>query len=378
MTGRRTAWGFLAATSLSLMLMSSAHAATPVKVSCGETITADTALANDLVDCPNNGIVVGADNITVDLNGHTVDGDGVQFKPCARRDFCDVGVLNDGHDGVTVTNGSTSEFAIGVFIGKARHNRVLCMSSSRNVLFGFVVAESARSLVRDSSGDRNLAPDGDGLGLFGSHRIRVVGNSFRHNPLGIHVEDSTHNLIKRNRVSRNAGFGIFMQGNRNQVRRNTCKRNAACILVGPGNRNVIARNHASGGLEGIAVEEGRDNLVSRNVVIGARRVGIRLGIGDPPIGGSNTVVRRNLVRGIGGDGFVVFASDENGLLERNVAIGAADDGFDVRSDTAELARNRAARNGDLGIEAVLGVIDGGQNTARHNGDGRQCAFISCR
>ena len=45
-------------------------------VSCGDTITADTTLDSDLIDCPNNGIVIGADDITLDLNGHRIDGDG--------------------------------------------------------------------------------------------------------------------------------------------------------------------------------------------------------------------------------------------------------------------------------------------------------------
>ena len=39
-------------------------------VSCGDTITSDTTLDTDLVDCPSNGIVIGADGITLDLDGH--------------------------------------------------------------------------------------------------------------------------------------------------------------------------------------------------------------------------------------------------------------------------------------------------------------------
>ena len=35
------------------------------------------------------------------------------------------------------------------------------------------------------------------------------------------------------------------------------------------------------------------------------------------------------------------------------------------------------RNGDLGIDAVHGVNDGGGNIARHNGDPRQCTHIVC-
>src|SRR4051794_1470306 len=42
---------------------------------CGDTITVDTTLHADLVDCPSNGLVIGADDLTLNLNGHTIDGD---------------------------------------------------------------------------------------------------------------------------------------------------------------------------------------------------------------------------------------------------------------------------------------------------------------
>ena len=49
-------------------------AAKPPK--CGDTITTDTTLHGDLINCPNNGTVIGADNVTLDLNYHRIDGDG--------------------------------------------------------------------------------------------------------------------------------------------------------------------------------------------------------------------------------------------------------------------------------------------------------------
>src|SRR5918996_6357519 len=262
-------------------------------VTCGATITTDTTLDGDLVNCPNNGIVIGADNITLDMNGHTIDGDGQPFEPCPENEFCDIGVLNDGHDGVTVLNGSIGEFAVGAFVGRARLNRVVSVSSSRNVFFGFVVAESARSVIRNSSGSGNLAPDGDGMGLFGSHDVRIVDNSFRHNPdnPGIHVGDSNNNVIRGNLISRSAP-GILMEGNRNQVRRNRCVRNGICILVGRGNKNVIARNRARRGGDGIAIENGRGNVIASNVVVDAHKTGIYLGLNQPPTGGDHNLVRR--------------------------------------------------------------------------------------
>ena len=274
-------------------------------VQCGDTITADTTLENDLVDCPNNGIVIGAGGITLDLNGHTVDGNGEPVERCRRNQPCDVGLFNDGHDGVAVRNGAVRQFGAGVVVGRARDNRLVNISSSRNQFFGFVIAESVRSLVRDSSGNDNPGPDGDGIGVFGSRHLRILDSSFRRNELGMHIEDSSDVLIKGNVIARTLGPGILMQANGNQVRRNRCVRNPTCIIVGPGSRNVIARNRSIRDAEGIAIEKGRGNVVARNVVVRARRDGIRLGIGNPPIGGIDTVVRRNLVRASGDDGFLV-------------------------------------------------------------------------
>src|SRR5215216_7586811 len=98
---------------------------------CGDTITADTTLHHNLVNCPNNGIVIGADNITLDLNYHTIDGDGTPAAGCdPNAEVCDSGVVDDGHDGVTIVHGSVREFGVGVLFGtstagRVRHNRVI-------------------------------------------------------------------------------------------------------------------------------------------------------------------------------------------------------------------------------------------------------------
>jgi len=240
-----------------------------------------------------------------------------------------------------------------------------------------VLGGAARSVVRNSSGSDNPGPDGDGIGVFGSHHLRILDNSFRRNALGMHVEDSSDLLIRKNVFSGNPGPAILMQADRNQVRGNRCLRNSACIIVAPGNRNVIVGNRLFRDRDGIAIEKGRGNVVARNVVVGVRTAGIRLGLEEPPIGSTNTVVRGNLVRGTGRDAFAVSSNDAHSLLRANIAIAAGDDGFDVRSPSTTLTGNRAMRNADLGIEAVFGVIGGG-NIARGNGDPRRCTNVFCR
>jgi hypothetical protein len=85
----------LAFAVVGVVVLGGGKAAAVQQVSCGDTITADTTLRHNLVNCPNNGIIIGADNVTLDLNYHTIDGDGTEFAGCPENEFCDVGVLND-------------------------------------------------------------------------------------------------------------------------------------------------------------------------------------------------------------------------------------------------------------------------------------------
>jgi parallel beta-helix repeat protein len=343
---------------LSLIVVLAAFTATsvavgqaPPAIQCGATVTTDTTLDRDLTDCPSNGIVIGADGITLDLNGHTISGDGEPVRRCPREQICDVGVAMDDHAGVTIRGGSVRGFGIGAGAFRGRNNRFVKLDSSRNQFFGFVIAGSSRTVIRDSSGHDNPRPDGDGLGVFMSHDLRIVHNSFRNNgQLGIHIERSTKNLVKGNRLSRNGDMGIFLEADGNQVRANRSVRDGTGIIVGPGSRNVIAGNRISSGGEGIAIEKGRGNVVVRNVVAHTRKSGIRLGIGDPPIGSTRTLVRGNLVISAGRDGFLVAKNDRRALLQGNTARRSGDDGFDINSSSAQLFGNRALGSADFAIE----------------------------
>jgi hypothetical protein len=83
------------------------------------------------------------------------------------------------------------------------------------------------------------------------------------------------------------------------------------------------------------------------------------------------------VKGSGSDAFQVAKKDDHSVLKRNIARRAGADGFSVQSSSASLTGNRAFHNACLGIRAVQGVIDGGGNIARFNGDPRQCVNIGC-
>ena len=213
--------------------------------------------------------------------------------------------------------------------------------------------------------------------MFGCRHIRIVDNEIASNEgPGIHLGESSNNVVKENKFVRN-GPSVLIEGNANYVSGNRVVGGAG-ILVGVGDRNVITENHVSRAIDSIAIEDARRNLVAHNLVAHARGdQGISLGLNLPPIGGGGNVVRENRVENSGEDGFRVAAEDNNSVLKRNVAIGAGDDGFNIKGPSTKLTGNRALRNDDLGIDALPSSIDGGGNVARHNGDPRQCTNIAC-
>jgi parallel beta-helix repeat protein len=303
-------------------------------LSCGDEITADTTLDSDLLDCPNNGIVIGADDITLDLNGHRIDGDDELVNNCPVGEFCDIGLLNDGHDGVIVRDGSVREFAFGVLLVSARHNRVVDITVSRS--------------------------DGTGIILFRASRNRVIRNTARANGFqfdqgGIALNRSHHNLVKRNVMRHNDDLGLFMEASdENRIAHNRSRGHREGGMIIEGDRNVISRNHSSNEGGGILI-----TLVTDD--------GRALG----------NVVRRNHVRAARASGIAVDSAPRGTVLSRNHVFGAGRSGIIVGSRSTTLTRNEARRNGDLGIKAVVGVTDGGGNRASGNGDPRQCTNVSC-
>jgi large repetitive protein len=366
-------------------------------IGCGDTITTDTTLDSDLVNCPNIGIVIGADNITLDLNGHIIDGDATPVDPCPEGETCDVGVDNSaGHSGVTIEGGSVRQFSLGVLVeGGAARNRLHQLAVSDTTDVGIIVADSTDSVIDKTS---MSDPGVNGLVLLDSQRA----------------------LVARNSVSGSTGYAVFMFGvDDSRIQHNKLDADQHGFLLGDSARNLVQHNavsHTGGGIEvvegatfnrvehnrftGILVGDASDNLIRHNLVAAPEGFGIILD------GAVRTTLDRNLITAPGpaiivtkleaaaaprdtivsgnhvtsklSDGILVDNGATGTLLVRNLAIRSGDDGIDVDAPATTLTRNTANHNHDLGIEAVPGAIDGGGNHAAGNGNPAQCTNIDCK
>lgn len=271
-------------------------------VHCGDTITQDTTLHRNLTNCDGDGLVIGADDITLDLNGHTIDGDKTGGPNCQPPFVAGAAVSNSaGHDGIAVVNGTLKEFGTGVGGGFGRSlMRNLTVRDNRingidigadpgdnlddNRITHNVAAGNGCDAIKITGANNNRIEnnrvEGGAISLIGANRNVVRGNvASGSTGAGIFGFDAKHNRIERNAVSHSQD-GIFLYFSRdNVVRRNAAWANffdGVSVIASSGNlvsENATWDNAAGVGLEvGLEAEQGlevrsNDNVVSRNVSV---------------------------------------------------------------------------------------------------------------
>ena len=322
MTGIR----YVAAAGL-LALAAPAAAQATTGPACGATITSDTRLRGDLVDCPGDGLVIGADNVTLDLGRRTVDGVGAG-----------VGIKLTGHRGVKITGGTVREFGVGLALDDADGARVSALTVTGIAGRGIDLANGSDdndfTAVR-SSGNRT----GFAVTASSGNRLRLSdlsGNAVT----GVLVFGSAKTRVQGNRVVDNAGNGIaFVEGSTdNEASANVVRGSVTSLWIDTSDRNLLALNTVSGGGDGVLVA-GSGNVVAGNVVdrsVGGCEGCFGYGIGVT--GGAGNVVMGNLV------------TRSAGPLEIFAAAGTVTDGSGNRAARCEGVSCRGAQPRPRGSE----------------------------
>jgi parallel beta-helix repeat protein len=166
------------------------------------------------------------------------------------------------------------------------------------------------------------------------------------------------------------------------------------IFLGGARETIIANNTLSGGNTPTAILAysadanvirgnrmprngiwilGDGNRIERNDVVGSTlsdKSAIEI------VGGQANLVLSNRAHGFGG-GIAIGPGASATRIVGNVANASFDDGIDVDAPGTVVRANTANNNGDLGIEAIEGTIDGGGNRASGNGNPLQCVNVVC-
>ena len=211
-------------------------------VSCGQTLTADTVLETNLECLEGDALYIGADGLTLDLNGFSILGSDSQG----------VAVWVDTFDGVTVKNGAIKGFWDGIradfgvedlqirklSLSGQVHSSIVIIRSS-DILISDVnisqlpgltaqYAEAIRLANVDSAELNEVTVDGGGFGVLSiggqldqpeqiSTGLKVTNSTFTNVAVGILINRNDRVLIWNNRIigtdyGEGCGGGIAVVG----------------------------------------------------------------------------------------------------------------------------------------------------------------------
>jgi len=144
---------------------------------CGDTVTSSYTLTGDL-NCTNagNGLSLGANDLTIDLGGHTLDGDDVNTV---------YGIYSNGRTGTVITNGTIQDFTTsGIEFQGASTATVSNVSANSTGNQGFQNIDT--SIVTYNNVTANNNAD-DGMSGHDDVQITINGGTFTGNAQGVNI-----------------------------------------------------------------------------------------------------------------------------------------------------------------------------------------------
>ncbi len=279
---------------------------------CGDTVVADWTFTGDL-SCPaGHGLIIGADDITIDGNGYKITGsenaDACEWVGVINPDKGYCGILNKGYDNVVIKNLEIENFCTGIGLKGSGADPVVSNTidncevhdngnttcSSETSTHGIHLCFASDSVITNSrihhntgTGD-SCAAGGNGIFLYAGsasyennvitknelydnrkggfitkmklHHARITDNNIYGNGQGgiiLRCKMSNYNLIEGNNASCNYGDGIFIGGQNNTVRNNVVRGNIAGFRISP--RDVVG--------DGDGIDMGRSYESENNEIV---------------------------------------------------------------------------------------------------------------
>ena len=208
-------------------------------VECGQVITKSVTLSSNL-NCISDGLIIGADRITINLDGFTITGPGDKSNL--------IGIMFANNDGVVIQGpGTIKNFQAGMSFSGGDTGRVSDITMTGNEIGVFGTGSTnlfvennllldndigiAIHSTSDSKFNLNIIKSNElaGLTVVNSSGIEISGNTIEGSVNGIFMDgNSSENRVTSNSVTQNRGVdlnnanGLKVNDNNNIFVDNTC------------------------------------------------------------------------------------------------------------------------------------------------------------
>jgi len=194
---------------------------------CGGSVVEDLRLEEDL-SCPGDGLIVGADGININLNGHTITGAGVGN-----------GITVRGRERFSIFGGTIQGFVTGILIATSTGVVVKDNGFTGNREAVFLNGSSANTVKHNAAWanlQRGIMVRPTGAGVISTDNV-LMDNELTNNPSGILLFGQPGNMIKANTISESTVAALDLTGggaSDNVFKANLLTNNAAAVKFGAG------------------------------------------------------------------------------------------------------------------------------------------------
>ena len=187
---------------------------TSTSLSCGQVVKESVTLSANL-ECSTDGLIAGADGITINLNGFTIAGPGGESSK--------VGIMLANNDDVKVTGGTIKGFQAGVLNTGGSGNTISKVTFTENQIAIFNTGAKNTNIETN-----NMFSNSIGVASHSSTGTKLHQNMLTDNQLaGVTLVNSAENVLDFNTITGSVN-GVFLDGQsaNNNVNTNTIVQNS--------------------------------------------------------------------------------------------------------------------------------------------------------
>jgi parallel beta-helix repeat protein len=158
---------------VNLSMVYAADCGGDVQCQCGDTLVESQVMWYDLEDCGWDGVNIGASDITLDCNGHFMEGDGWGIE------------IREEDNNIVIKNCEILDFSKGIYLNSK--NNLIENNTFQNLIQGVVMGQDSEFNIIKENKFKNNSDEGFSCSWINGDTL-VENNLFEYNGYGIHVQ----------------------------------------------------------------------------------------------------------------------------------------------------------------------------------------------